>query len=215
MKGFRYTLLRTAKGGGAVAKRRKDVVRNNRAILRAAGEIIRVDATALTIPAVAERAGLSVPTVYRYYPSAEALLGRYMIEVDAQIRDYSHDSDITGPELFDDVLREWGEIISVYGPGLVQLRSRKGFFERLDVGDTAMVIVREAWERPIRRLLRANDIDDEYFDGALFLFNMMFDPRELLDLTGRGMTMSEVLTTLRAGYLAALRGWQDSDAPAI
>lgn len=198
-----------------MAKKRKDVVRNNRSILRAAGEIIRVDPTALTIPAVAERAGLSAPTVYRYYPSAEALLSRYMIEVDAQIRDYSHDSDIPGPELFDDVLREWGEIIAVYGPGLVQLRSRKGFFERLDVGDTAMVIVREAWERPIRRLLRAHGVDDDYFEGALFLFNMMFDPRELLDLTGRGMSMTEALTVLRAGYLAALRGWQEASAPTI
>ncbi|MEY8570231.1 TetR/AcrR family transcriptional regulator [Brevibacterium linens] len=196
-------------------KMRKDVVRNNRAILKAAGEMIREDPDSLNIHAVAEKAGLSVPTVYRYYPSAEAILGRYMIEVDAQIRDFSHECDICGPELFDAVLAEWGEIIAVYGPGLVQIRSRRGFFERLDIGDEAMEIVRSAWERPIRRLMAAHGINDVYFYNALFVFNMMFDPREMLDLTRRGLTMTETLEVLKDGYIGALKGWQASSAMAI
>ena len=188
-------------------KPRSDARRNRRAILRAAGDIIRIDPQALTIPAVAERAGVSVSTVYRHYSSADALLGSYMVEVDTQIRDYSHDCNTAGPELFDDVLREWGSIIEVYGPGLVQLRSRRGFLERLYTGDTAMQMVREAWERPIRRLLRAEAIEDDYFEGALFLFNMMFDPRELLDLCARDRPMDTVLAIMKDAYLGALRGW--------
>lgn len=196
-------------------KRRSDAIRNRREILRAAGDIIRVDPQALTIPAVAERAGVSVATVYRHYSSAEVILGTYMIEVDAQIRDFSHDCTTSGPELFDDVLEEWGRIIEVYGPGLVQLRSRRGFLERLQSGDTAMQMVRDAWERPIRRLLRAEEIDDDYFDGALFLFNQLFDPRELLDLRARGLPMETVLAILRDAYLGAIRHWQEAGTTRI
>lgn len=196
-------------------KKRKDVVRNNSEILRAAGEMIRSDPNSLDIPSVAEKAGLSVPTVYRYYPSADAILDRYMVEVDAQIRDYSHECDTPGPELFDVVLKEWGEIIAVYGPGLVQIRSRQGFLERLDAGDLAMEIVRSAWERPIRRLLHSLKVDEAYFENALFLFNMMFDPRELLDLTYRGLSMSEAVNVLKAAYVAAVKGWGDSGSLSI
>ncbi|MFT3876394.1 MAG: TetR/AcrR family transcriptional regulator [Propioniciclava sp.] len=196
-------------------KPRSDAIRNRRAILRAAGDIIRVDPQSLTIPAVAERAGVSVTTVYRHYSSADVLLGSYMIEVDTQIRDYSHDCNTAGPELFDDVLAEWGRIIEVYGPGLVQLRSRRGFLERLHSGDVAMQMVREAWERPIRRLLRAQEIEDDYFEGALFLFNMMFDPRELLDLRARDLSMTKVLAILKDAYLGALRGWHQAGTARI
>lgn len=196
-------------------KKRKDVVRNNRMILKAAGEMIRTDPTSININKVAERAGLSVPTVYRYYPSAEAILDRYMIEVDAQIRDFSHDCDTAGPALFEDVLDEWGEIITVYGPGLVQIRSRQGFLERLDAGDEAMEIVRSAWERPIRRIMGSEGVDEIYFDNALFLFNMMFDPREMLDLTRRGLTMKQALSILKSAYFGALREWQSEDSMSI
>lgn len=187
---------------------RKDVVRNNRAILRAAGEIMKVDPEGVTIPAVAERAGLSAPTVYRYYSSTEALLGRYLTEVVSQVRDFSHECNTPGPGLFDDVLAEWGKVVETYGPGLVQLRSRRGFLERLRSGDETMQVVREAWERPLRRLLKANNVDDGHFDSALFLFNMMFDPRELLDLKRQGQEMPSALTTLRGCYVAALQGLQ-------
>lgn len=196
-------------------KPRKDVARNNMAILKAAGEIIQVDPGSLTIQAVAERSGLSIPTVYRYYPSAEALLGSYMTDVDAQIRDYSHDCNTPGPQLFDDVLAEWGRIVEVYGPGLVQIRSRRGFLERLSNGVAAMQFIREAWERPIRRVMRANKIDDEYFLSALFLFNMMFDPRELLDLTAREIPMDQALRIMKDAYLGALNGLQAGSTPPI
>lgn len=196
-------------------KRRSDALRNRRAILRAAGDVIKVDPRSLTIPTVAERAGVSVTTVYRHYPSAETLLNSYMIEVDTQIRDFSHDCNTAGPELFDDVLREWGTIIEVYGPGLVQLRSRRGFLERLHDGDKAMQMVREAWERPLRRVLRAEGIEDDYFEGALFLFNMMFDPRELLDLRARELSLEQVLAIMKDAYLGALRGWHQTGTARI
>lgn len=194
---------------------RKDAVRNNHAILRAAGDIIRVDPDNLTIRAVADRARLSVPTVYRYYPSAEALLGNYLAQVIEQIRDFSHDCDTAGDALFDEVLEEWGRIIDVYGPALVQLRSRRGFLERLDRGDATIQLSHDAWERPIRRVLRARGIDDDYFDGALFLFNMIFDPREVLDLVGRNNTMHDALMILKDAYLGAISGWQSAGSPQV
>ena len=196
-------------------KPRKDVVRNKRAILRAAGILLRDDPTAVTIPAVAERAGLSAPTVYRYFPSANALLDRYMVGVLSELRDYSHDADERGERLFGAVMREWGEILEVYGPGLVQLRSRRGFLTRLHEGDELMQISREAWERPLRHLMKSQGIDPARFESALFLLNMMFDPREILDLIARGHSMTQALDLMTIAFLSAVRGWETTDSALV
>lgn len=186
---------------------RKDVLRNNRAILRATGELLQEDPSAVTIAAVAERAGLSVPTVYRYYASAEALLGRYMLEVLEELRDFSHDCDAPGVELFDRVLEEWGRLVDEYGAGLAQLRSRRGLLERLHAGDAQIATQRDAWERPLRRVMRAEGIDDALFENVLFLYNQMFDPRELRDLRGQGLAMNEAIALMRPAFLAAVHRW--------
>lgn len=196
-------------------KPRKDVVRNNRAILRATGELLRDDPTGVNIPAVADRAGLSAPTVYRYYASTDALLGRYMIEVLAQLRDFSHECEAPGIHLFAQVLTEWGSIIEVYGSGLVQLRSRRGYLERLDAQDPLIATTREAWERPLRRLLKAEQIEEDRFESALFLLNLMFDPRDLLDLSARGHAMPDAIELMRIAYVAALREWRSLDAARV
>jgi AcrR family transcriptional regulator len=198
--------------GGAVAsppstRVRKDAVRNRRRILKAAGELLRDNPQNATIPAIAERAEISAATVYRYFSSVDALLGAYLYEVVVQLRDYSHDCTRTGVALFEDVLAEWGRLLAIYGPGMILLRSHDGFLARLHNGDKNIQTVRDAWERPIRAVLRSKGIDDAHFDHALFLYNMMFDPREVLDLAKDLDSMSEALRKLTAAYFGALTGW--------
>jgi hypothetical protein len=88
---------------------------------------------------------------------------------------------------------------------MVQLRSRRGFLERLDADDPTVVIVRDAWERPIRSVLRALNIPDEHFDHALFIYNLRFDPREILDLQRRTGSTQASLSLLTSAYYAAFR----------
>ncbi|MBP2328110.1 hypothetical protein JOF56_008495 [Kibdelosporangium banguiense] len=51
----------------------------------------------------------------------------------------------------------------------------------------------------------------EHFDHALLLYNMMFDPREILDLITAGMPEEIALRRLTNAYYAALRGWIQSE----
>lgn len=190
---------------------RKDAVRNRRRILQAAGELLREDPQAATIPAIADRAEISAATVYRYFSSVENLLGAYLYEVIVQLRDYSHDSSRSGTALFEDVLSRWGQLLELYGDAMVLLRSREGFLDRLHHGDRLIQAVRDAWERPIRAILRSRNIADEHFDHALFMYNLMFDPREVLDLARDGESMSSALARLTTAYFGALDGWASAN----
>ncbi|WSQ15822.1 TetR/AcrR family transcriptional regulator [Streptomyces sp. NBC_01231] len=162
------------------------------------------------MPVIAERAGLSVATAYRYFPSLDDLLNAYLHDVTVQLRDYSHGSLKTGTALFEDVVAQWTRLLRVYGPALVQIRSRTGFLTRLSEVDDILTPARDAWERPIRGVMRHLGIPEEHFAHALFLCNMMFDPREVLDLINTGLAEETALSRLTMAYYGALQGWANS-----
>lgn len=87
----------------------------------------------------------------------------------------------------DHVAAEWARLLRACGSAMVHLRSRRGFLARLREDDELIKAVRETWERPIRGVMRHLGVPDEHFDHALFPYNMMFDPREILDLTSTGL----------------------------
>ncbi|WNM31978.1 TetR/AcrR family transcriptional regulator [Streptomyces sp. Li-HN-5-11] len=186
---------------------RRDAIRNRRKLLDAAGETLRTEPDAATMAVIAERANLSVATAYRYFPSLDELLNAYLLEVIVKLRNYSHDCPKTGPALFEDVVREWARLIRTYGPTMVQIRSRTGFLTRLRENDEVITPVRDTWERPIRSVMRHLGLSDAYFDHALFLYNLMFDPREILDLTSTGLTEEQAVSRMTAAYYGALQGW--------
>lgn len=159
------------------------------------------------MPVIAEHAGLSIATAYRYFPALDELLNTYLHQVIILLRNHSHDCPKTGMALFEDVVAEWCRLLHIYGVSMVQLRSRRGLLERLREGDPVITTVREAWERPIRAVMRELDIADDRFDEALFLFNLLFDPREVLDLIGTGMSDEEALRFLITTYTGALGSW--------
>jgi AcrR family transcriptional regulator len=183
---------------------RKDAEQNRRRLLDAAGDLLRTDPATVTVPRIAERAGLSPATAYRYFPSLDNLLDAYLENVIAALRDYSHDCPKRGTALFEDVVAEWARLITIYGPAMVQLRSRRGFLGRLQASDRVVVIVRDAWERPIRSVLRALGIPDEHFDRALFIYNILFDPREILGLQRHERSLEVSLAILTAAFYGAL-----------
>jgi AcrR family transcriptional regulator len=175
--------------------------------LEATGEVLRTEPRSAAMPLIAAKAGLSVATAYRYYSSVDDLLNDYLHGVIVTLRDYSHDCPRTGKALFAEVATEWVRLLRTYGTAMVQLRSREGFLRRLRDRDAVISTVRDAWERPIRSVLRELSVPDEEFDYALFLYNALFDPREILDLLDSGLGEDEVIGGLSATYYAALRGW--------
>jgi len=192
---------------------RQDAVRNRRKLLDAVGEVLSDEPDEVTMPLVADRAALSVATAYRYFPSLEELLTSYIRELIVELRDYSHDCPKTGIPLFEDVVAHWVQSLRSHGPAIVQLRSRQGFLRRLADNDELISVVRDAWERPIRGVLRQLGIADEHFKYALFLHNVLFDPREVFDLIDVGMDESEAITRLIGAFYGALQGWAQPGAP--
>lgn len=171
---------------------------------------MRTDPAGATMPRIAERAGLSAATAYRYFPALSDLLNAYLYDVYVQLRDFSHSSRARGMGLHTAVVGEWIRLVGIYGRSMVQLRPRSGLLDRLDNGDPVIQTSREAWERPIRALLRANQLPDEMFEPAFFLQNMMFDAREVLDLLDRGMSTTQVTRNLQSALVGAVQGWHEA-----
>jgi AcrR family transcriptional regulator len=187
---------------------RSDGRRNRQHLLSAAGELLHERAPAsIGMAMIAQRAQVSTATAYRHFSTVEALLNAYLVDVMAQLRDYSHDSPQTGIALFHDVIAEWGRLLERYGEAMVLLRSELGLLVRLANADVAITTMREAWERPLRAVLRHTGSTEVDITTALFLYNVIFDPREVLDLVRAGLSMPTALANLTAAYFGALRGW--------
>lgn len=195
---------------GSQRRLRKDAARNRQKLLDAAGELLRTAPKEASMPRIAKVAGVSTATAYRFFPSQEDLLNAYLHGVILRLRDFSHDCSSTGPALFDLVVEEWVRLLHDYGPAMVQLRSRTGLLARLHEGDPVISSVRDAWERPIRAVMRNMQVPDAQFDIALFLYNVLFDPREILDLLQLGIPETEIRHRLVAAYKGALQGWARS-----
>lgn len=189
-------------------KLRSDTRRNHRQLLKAVGELAREDPDQLTMQAVASRAEIGPATAYRYYSSLDDVLAAYVLSVVEQLRDFSATSTAKGRPLFDSVVNEWVDLLAEHGPALVQLRSRLGYLERLRSGNAIIVALRDAWSEPVRGLLDDIGLPDTMVEYALFLANMMFDPREIQDLLRQTeMSRQEIITRLTEAYGGALRGW--------
>jgi AcrR family transcriptional regulator len=195
-------------------RRRRDAQHNEQRLLDAAGQLLAKTPAAVTMPAVAEAAGVSIATAYRFFPTFEDLHTAFLTRVVLELRDFSHDCPKTGAALFDEVAREWIALVGRYGPAMVQLRSRRGVLERLDEDDAVIRSVRDAWERPLKSLLRAHGLSDAEFPMVLLLYNQLFDPREIVDLSRHGLDAATIQRRLTAALIGALRGWIGSGAGA-
>ncbi|GII96817.1 TetR family transcriptional regulator [Sinosporangium siamense] len=192
----------------AEGKLRSDTRRNRRRLLEAVGELAREAPDQLTMQAVASRAEIGPATAYRYYSTVDDVLAAYVLSVVEELRDFSAASTAEGQPLFDSVVDKWVDLLTEHGPALVQLRSRRGYLERLHNGNEIIVAMRDAWCRPVRGLLDDIGLPDEIIEYALFLNNMMYDPREIQDLLQQtDLSRREVITRLTEAYRSALRGW--------
>ena len=187
---------------------RKDALRNIGQILNATGALLRSDPAGATMQAIADRANVSLATAYRYFPTLQSLHNEFLHSVVVNVRDYSLASQLSGKPLFRDIVTKWVQILDVYGKAMIQIRSRQGFLERLDASDPVTTAITEVWERPIREVLREIGVSERFFRPALFLFNMIFDPREIEDLRStEGLPGDEIVAVLSQAYFGAVLGW--------
>ena len=187
---------------------RSDTLRNRRRLLEAVGELAREAPDELTMQAVASRAEIGPATAYRYFSSMEDVIAAYVLDVIEELRDFSARSTGQGRPLFDAVAHAWVDLLAEHGPALVQLRSPRGYLERLHGGNEIIAATRDAWSVPVRELLDDIGLSQVTLDHALFLCNMIFDPREIQDLVQETqLSRREIVSRLTEVYCGALRGW--------
>jgi len=207
-------LTATGHGNGATrARARSDSVRNRRRLLDAAGDVLRTQPLEASMPLIAQKAELSLATAYRYFSTLDELHNAYMHQVGLTLRNYSDDSPRTGMALFEDVAAEWARLLRTYGTAMIQVRSRRGFIERLRARDMVITTICTAWERPIRQVMRELEVPEDQFEYAMSLCNALFDPRDILDLIESGLSEDQVLDRLCSAYFGALGGWSAAMKP--
>ncbi len=193
-----------------MARVRSDSQRNRNALVSAAGEIVRTSGASVTMNAVAEGAGLSVATAYRHFSSVEAIFEAYMLDVAQELRAFSFGLEGTGGLLLPRVARKWVDLCLVHGPATVHMRSRRGYLERLHNGFDYLLALRDALLRPIVQAAEARgfQLQGQNEERALFLWNILFDPREILDLhLEMGLTPGRCADQLLAAFEGALEQW--------
>lgn len=179
-------------------------------MMEAVGALAREAPDDLTMQAIAARAELGTATVYRYYSNIEEVLATYTLRVVEELRDFSEETNAKGRDLFDAVLAKWTELLEQHGPVMVRLRSHRGFLERLAAGNPIVTTWVEAWTEPVTALLADGGLPREQLRYALFLCNIIFDPREIGDLRSETeLSVDAIKALLTSAYLGALRGWNE------
>lgn len=192
---------------------RSDTRRSIKRILEAAGEEMLSNPAQVTLQSIAARAGIGKATVYRHFSSLDDLWAAYMVNSMSDLADFSTDSELSGPELFRTVMTQWVELVLMNGRVMVQLRSRAGYLERLDRGDPVIATSLRIWERPIAELLADSGQTLELLRYALFLCNVLADPREISDLHSvEKLTAAKIAIDLESVLRGALVGWSHIDS---
>lgn len=188
---------------------RSDTERNRRQIIRAGAELFAAPAGRVTMAEIAKHAEVSTATAYRHFTSVDEILAAFRSEVGSQLREFSVQQDSHGLELLEAVSREWVSLVLHHGGAMVQTRSHRGYLARLREGTEYLIDQAEALRDPLREATQALGLPD-LGDEAMFLWNLLFDPREILDLvTTVGLTEDQVVVQLLATLRGALVGWSE------
>jgi AcrR family transcriptional regulator len=187
-------------------ERRADARENTRALLEAVARLLRTGAP-FTLTQLAAEAQVSRATTYRNFSSPDAAVQAYIHEfLDSFEERCAAEPATQGPAALAAVSRVWTELIAERSHALAHARSAEGFLARVRADDPIIGrvyrVVRPAVDRDIATgALKANDPD-----LVVFLWNLMLDPRELIDLAEhRGAPIAQVgEELLRLVYAAAV-----------
>lgn len=176
----------------------------------AMGRLLHGGKLPATMVELAKAAGMSTATAYRHFQSLDEVTQAYLVRVMSKLRDFSVARRETGTDLLRVVSTYWITIIQEHGPVLVQIRSRRGFYDRLRQRVESTELGFEARRRALVGVLDELGLPPGMLEDAAMLYNTMFDPRDVLDLMKlRGLDPDTTCRVLVAAFIGALRGWHD------
>ena len=186
---------------------RSDTDRNRRRLIAAAGHVVARRGIRVKMADIAERADVSPATAYRHFGSVDEVLTEFRYGVGLRLREFSAASELHGVALLEAVSRKWVALVVKHGSAMVSTRSQVGYLERLRGGARYLTVQADALRLPIAEAARELRLADPGDEG-MFLWNLLFDPREIFDLlTTAGMTEEQVSRRLVAVFCGAVRGW--------
>lgn len=202
--------------GSKTVSRRRDSVASRHRLLAVTGQLLAEGRRPRNLQQIASEAGLSAATAYRHFGSLEDALQAYAHQTVLAMGDFAAGQSAQGLELLRLISREWARLARERGPAMVHLRSARGFLERRISGERVIADTCAYLEPAVRGVLGEFGLPDEHLAYGLFLWNVMFDPREILDLHSTlGWSEDEIVDRLLKSYVAALRpGDTPGDAPA-
>ena len=185
---------------------RRDSRESRRKLLDTTGRMLASGRRPRSLQQLAVEAGLSGATAYRHFRSLDDVLRAYAHQTIQTMGEFTAAQDATGAELLRLVTAEWIRITRERGPAMVQLRSRRGWLERRAAGDPIILDTCIYLEPAIRGIIADERLPAESLEVGLFLWNITFDPREILDLIETlGWSDEQVLDRLLRVYHAGLR----------
>lgn len=186
---------------------RSDTERNRRRLIKAAAYLVARRGSSVRMTDVAERAEVSPATAYRHFGSVDEILAQFRFDVGERLRDFSVKSDEHGLAKLESVCTQWVRLVVKHGGAMVHTRSEQGYLARLRAGTPYLTVQGEALLPAIAEAADELGIDDPA-DEALFLWNIMFDPREIFDLLQTvGLSEEQAARRLFAAFCGALVGW--------
>ena len=187
---------------------RSDTQRNRRQLVKAAGQLFASRRGPINMADVAKHAEISTATAYRHFASVEDILAEYRFGVGEKLRDYSlKQQELSGVELLTAVSRKWVDLVTRHGGAMLYTRSGEGYLARLRTGAFYLTVQADALERPLREAVEELGLP-AIGDEAMFLWNILFDPREILDLINTvGLNKDQVTSRLVSALRGALTGW--------
>lgn len=186
---------------------RSDTERNRRRLIKAAAYLVARRGSSVRMSDVAERAEVSPATAYRHFGSVDEILAQFRFDVGERLLDFSRRCEERGLERLQLVCAHWVRLVVKHGGAMVHTRSERGYLERLREQTPYLTVQGDALLPAIAEAADELGIDDPG-DEALFLWNIMFDPREIFDLLGTvGLTEEQASRRLFAAFCGAMIGW--------
>jgi AcrR family transcriptional regulator len=205
----RAAALADAAQRGSRRSMRSDTARNRRALIKAAGRLFARTTDPVTMSDIAREAQVSTATAYRQFDSVEELLSAFRHSVGLELRGYAATVTGSGYERLQAVSRHWVDLVVEHGRAMVGHRSPQGYLARLRAGVDYLTVQADALADPLAETIAELKLP-ALGDEALFLWNMLFDPREILDLVDTvGLSPSEAADRLTATLRGALAGWAE------
>ncbi|MCC3729648.1 TetR/AcrR family transcriptional regulator [Rouxiella badensis] len=181
-------------------------------MIQAGARLFEVSEGPISMTEIANEAGVSVATAYRQFASVEEVLNTYRQEVGQLLLEYSQEQTGSGLERLEKVSRYWIKLVRQRGAAMVPMRNRRGYLERLWEGAEYLLVQANSVRPALRDAMAEMSLPD-IGDKAVFLWNILFDPREIFDLLDTvGLSEKQVGSQLMSVLIGGLQGFAHANS---